>query len=85
VASDIGATAVVCKQFSICSLGCGWLNRAASRLECEQWYVRMAILEGSVGNLLDVGVATQNFVNVEGLSKSWLFHLRLSVSCLLLP
>jgi hypothetical protein len=56
--------AVVCERFTLCSLGCGWLSRAASWLECERWYVGMAVPEGGAGGLLgvaerlDVGAAT---------------------------
>jgi hypothetical protein len=47
----------------LCSLGCGWLDRAALRLELKRWYVGTAILEGGVGDLpgvveqLDIGAA----------------------------
>jgi hypothetical protein len=63
VAPDVGVAAVVCEQFALCSLGCGWLGRAAPLLERERWYVGTAILEGGVGGLLgvaellDVGMA----------------------------
>ena len=49
-----GTAAVVCERFTLCSLGCGWLCRAASWLECERWYVGMAVPEGGVGGLLGV-------------------------------
>jgi hypothetical protein len=39
---------------SLCSLGCGWLCRAALRLEREQWHVRTVVPKGGVGGLLDV-------------------------------
>jgi hypothetical protein len=54
---------VVYEQFSLCSLGCGWLGRAALRLKLERWYVGTAVSEGGVGGLpgvveqLDVGAA----------------------------
>jgi hypothetical protein len=35
-------------------LDCGWLCRAASWLECERWYVGMAVPEGGIGGLLGV-------------------------------
>ena len=53
-APDVGAAAVVCERFTLSSLGCGWPSRAASWLECERWYVGMAVLEGGVGGLLGV-------------------------------
>jgi hypothetical protein len=62
-APDVGAAAVVYGQFSLCSLGCGWLGRAALRLGIERWYVGMAVPEDGVGGLpgvveqLDVGAA----------------------------
>ena len=46
--------AVVCERFAPCSLGCGWPCRAASWLECERWYVGMAVPEGGVGGPLGV-------------------------------
>jgi hypothetical protein len=46
-----GATAAVYEKFSLCSLGCGWLVRAALWLELERWYVGMAVPEGGVGGL----------------------------------
>jgi hypothetical protein len=46
-----GAAAVVYEQFSLCSLGCGWLGRAALWLELEWWYVGTAVPEGGVGGL----------------------------------
>jgi hypothetical protein len=36
-APDVGVAVVVCERFTLCSLGCGWLNCAASWLECEWW------------------------------------------------
>jgi hypothetical protein len=54
---------VVYEQFALSSLGCGWLGRAALRLELERWYVGTAVPEGGVGGLpgvveqLDVGAA----------------------------
>jgi hypothetical protein len=46
--------AVVCERFTLCSLGCGWLSPAVSWLECERWYVGMAVSKGGAGGLLDV-------------------------------
>jgi hypothetical protein len=52
---------VVYEQFALCSLGYGWLGRAALRLVLERWYVGTAVPEGGVGGLpgvveqLDVG------------------------------
>jgi hypothetical protein len=45
---------VVYKQFVLCSLGYGWLRRAAPWLERERWYVGMVVPEGGVGGLLGV-------------------------------
>jgi hypothetical protein len=45
---------MVCEQFALCSSGCGWLIRAALWLECERWYVGMAVPEDDVGGLLGV-------------------------------
>jgi hypothetical protein len=53
-APDVGAAAVVCERSSLCSLGCGRLSRAALWLECERWYVGMAVPEGGVSGLLGV-------------------------------
>jgi hypothetical protein len=50
-ASDVGATAVVYGQFSLCSLGCGWLGHAALRLGLERWYVGTAVSKDGVGGL----------------------------------
>jgi hypothetical protein len=50
-APDGGAAAVVCERFALCCLGCGWLSCAVSWLECERWYVGMAVPEGGVGGL----------------------------------
>jgi hypothetical protein len=54
VAPDVGAAAMVCERSSLCSLDCGRLSRAALWLECERWYVGMAVPEGGVGGLLGV-------------------------------
>ena len=54
VAPDVGMAVVVCGLFSLCSLGCRWLSRAASWLECERRYVGMAVPEGGVGGPLGV-------------------------------
>jgi hypothetical protein len=35
-------------SFSLCSLGCGWLGRAALWLVCGRWYVGMAVPEGGL-------------------------------------
>jgi hypothetical protein len=40
---------MVYEQFSLCSLGCGWLDRAALWHEGEQWYVGMAVPKGGLG------------------------------------
>jgi hypothetical protein len=45
---------VVYEQFALCSLGCGWLGRAALWLVFERWYVGTAVPEGGVGGLLGV-------------------------------
>jgi hypothetical protein len=34
------------RAFALCSLGCGWMVRAALQLESERWYVRAAAPEG---------------------------------------
>jgi hypothetical protein len=47
----------ICKMYTLCSLGCGWLSRAASGLECERCHVGMVVPDGSVGGPL--GVAEQ--------------------------
>jgi hypothetical protein len=50
-------------QFSLCSLGCGWLGHATLRLGLERWNVGTAVPKDGVGGLpgvveqLDVGVA----------------------------
>jgi hypothetical protein len=49
--------AEVCEQLALCSSGCGWLCCAASWLECERWYVGMAVPDSGVGGPL--GVAEQ--------------------------
>jgi hypothetical protein len=70
-APDLGAAAVVCERFALCSLGCGWLSRAAPWLECERWHVGMAVPEGGVGGpfgvteQVDVGAAAPSFDSVE--------------------
>jgi hypothetical protein len=62
-APDVGASAVVCVRFALCSMGCGWPRRAVLRLQREQEDVGMAVPEGGVGGLLgaaelvDVGTA----------------------------
>jgi hypothetical protein len=48
--------AVVYEQFSLCSLGCGWLGRTALRLELERWYVGTAVPKDGVGGLPGVVV-----------------------------
>jgi hypothetical protein len=71
-ASDLGAAVMIYERFALCSLGCGWLSRAASWLECERWQVLMAIPKGGVGGplgvveQLDVGAAAPSFGSVEG-------------------
>ena len=47
-APDDGSAAVVYERFSLCSLGCGWPSRAASKLGCERCYVGTAVPEGGV-------------------------------------
>jgi hypothetical protein len=49
--------AVVCDWSTLCRLGCRWLDRAASWLECERWYIGMVVPEGGVGGPL--GIAKQ--------------------------
>jgi hypothetical protein len=62
---------VVCEQLALCSLGCGWLDRAALRLELERWYVGTVIPDGGVGGLpgvveqLDVGAAALKDLSAE--------------------
>jgi hypothetical protein len=62
---------VVYEQFALCSLGYGWLGRAALRLVLERWYVGMAVPEGGVGGLpgvveqLDVGAAALKVLSAE--------------------
>jgi hypothetical protein len=64
---------VDCEEFALCSSGCGWLFRAALCLECERWYVGMAVPEDDVGGLLgmaeqlDVGAAAPKFYQCWGL------------------
>ena len=53
-APDVGMATVICERFALCSLGYGWPSRAASWLECERWYVGMAVPEGGVGGPLGV-------------------------------
>jgi hypothetical protein len=48
--------AVVYRQFSLCSLGCGWLGHAALRLKLERWYIGTAVPEDGVGGLPGVVV-----------------------------
>jgi hypothetical protein len=47
-ASDVGVAAVVYEYFSLCSLGCGCLGRAALWLVYEQWYVGTTVPEGGM-------------------------------------
>lgn len=64
-------------SFSLCSMGCGRLGRAASWLERERWHVGKAVSEGGVGGLL--GVAERLDVGAVA-PKLWQW-LRASISC----
>jgi hypothetical protein len=62
---------VVYEHFSLCSLGYGWLRRAALQLDLERWYVGTAVPEDGVGGLpgvveqLDVGAAAPKALSAE--------------------
>jgi hypothetical protein len=62
---------VVYEQFALCSLGCGWLGRAALRLKLERSYVETAVPEGGVGGLpgvveqLDIGATAPKDLSAE--------------------
>jgi hypothetical protein len=57
---------MVCEQFALCSLGCGWLSRAEFGLGYELWQVGSAVPDDGVGGLFGVAghfnveVATPN-------------------------
>jgi hypothetical protein len=70
---------VVCERSTLCSLGSKWLSCAASWLECERWYVGMAVLEAGVGGPLgvaeqvDVGAASPK-LRLRGPASSFSFE-----------
>jgi hypothetical protein len=68
VASDVGVAVMVYEWLSLCSLGCGWLGRAALWLELERWYVGTAVPEGGAGGVveqLDIGAEALKALSVE--------------------
>jgi hypothetical protein len=61
---------LVCEQFSLCNLVCGWLSGAASLLECKWWYVGMVVPESDVGGALGDWISgwwPWNIVSVDNL------------------